>query len=329
MLNFKVKDSLVNQRLDQALKQWISEYLKTEVTTAVCKKMIANGEVYLNGQATTCCSKTLFKNAKVCFFWNTQQSEINKIVPIFEDKKILAIYKPKGLASQSTKDRQETNAFDQAQFYLCSKAHGKWAYCGMHHRLDQQTQGLMIFSKSRSANPHLSFMFQNHTIKKDYLAVVASETPFDETSFQIDTQMSRKFMAGRYVSRVVPLGGKNAKTRIQVIYQGTNYTLLRARPITGRTHQIRLHLSHIMRPIVGDTLYGSTNKGPLGLLAEKVTIPGSKMGSYQRPIQTPPANIKTFLEEYFHPEEVTTILDQLSFPSPQVTKQPESDIDNS
>jgi 23S rRNA pseudouridine1911/1915/1917 synthase len=144
----------------------------------------------------------------------------------------------------------------------------------LHHRLDKDTSGVMLFALHRSANRKLGEAFQNHHVSKDYLAWV-DECPSSEEWASTD-DICRK--DGRYA--VCPMGqGKRAKTRFKVVHREDNGALLRARPLTGRTHQIRLHLAASGLPIRGDRIYGGKPAGRLHLHAYQLRLTHPVTGS--------------------------------------------------
>jgi len=115
---------------------------------------------------------------------------------------------------------------------------------------------VVIIAKNKIAASVLSYDMQNEKIKKEYLALCHG-TP-ESLKNVIDAPIARK--EGSTIMRVVDPSGKRAVTEYEVIKSMENYSLIRVNPITGRTHQIRVHLSHIGCPIYGDDMYGSPLK---------------------------------------------------------------------
>jgi RluA family pseudouridine synthase len=121
------------------------------------------------------------------------------------------------------------------------------------HRLDRDTTGAVIFAKSREAEQHLSRQFQERTVQKEYLAVLHGELPADAGSVEApvsahEHELERVFVDERR--------GKSAVTPYEVVERFRGFTLVRARPQTGRRHQVRIHFSHIGYPIAADRVYG-------------------------------------------------------------------------
>jgi len=126
------------------------------------------------------------------------------------------------------------------------------------HRLDKDTSGVLLFAKHAAAQRHLSHQFQNNTIGKEYLALVAGRpaTPQGEVDAPLAPHpTSPKRMA------VVRHGGRPAKTEWQVEAAFRDYALLRVTPQTGKTHQIRVHLQSIGLPLAIDPLYNAPRGG--------------------------------------------------------------------
>lgn len=135
------------------------------------------------------------------------------------------------------------------------------------HRLDQVTSGVMVFARTADFHKTAQAWFSKHQIKKTYL-FIARGTP-TTPAFQVEE----------------PIDGKSSQTLFQVTAQGNGYFYGRARPTTGRQHQIRKHLQHQGFPILGDTLYGGDALNiphRIALHAESLTLPS--VGEFRAPI---------------------------------------------
>jgi len=122
------------------------------------------------------------------------------------------------------------------------------------HRLDKDTSGIMLFAKNKSSHKILCGLFESKSIDKRYLALVFGDIKSD--SFKVEKSI-KEFGSGRMG---VSSDGKNAVTEFSVVKRFDKYTLIEAKPITGKRHQIRVHLYWYGNPIVGDKLYGDISK---------------------------------------------------------------------
>ena len=195
-------------------------------------------------------------------------------IPIlYEDRSVLIIDKPAGWLLVPTHwDRTARNlqlAIDSSirsgEFWAKSR---NLRFLRFVHRLDAETSGILLFSKSPGAMPIYSKLFESRQMEKTYLAVVEGSPKQDEWTATAPIGQDTK-EAGRM--RVDASEGKEARTDFMVLERQAARALVMAKPVTGRTHQIRVHLTHGGHPVAGDELYGtgtpSREKFPLGLRA--------------------------------------------------------------
>ncbi|MEA5031558.1 MAG: RluA family pseudouridine synthase [Sphaerochaeta sp.] len=128
---------------------------------------------------------------------------------------------------------------------------------GIVHRLDKETSGVMVVALDRGSHTHVASQFKERTTEKYYIAIVCGYFPkrrgHIETTIVRDPRDRKKFCVGKEQE------GKVAKTDYLVLRQFHNFALVRLRLLTGRTHQLRVHMKHIGCPILGDPVYGKTN----------------------------------------------------------------------
>ena len=178
-----------------------------------------------------------------------------KIDIIYEDKDIIVVNKPKGLVVHPG-NGNEDGTLVNAMMYICKDSLsgiGGEIRPGIVHRLDKDTSGILIIAKHDAAHINLSEQIKNHEVEKTYIALVRGNVKANEAT--IDMPIGRSLKDRKKMS--VRKDGKNAITHFKVIKRYNNYTLLEVKIETGRTHQIRVHLSEIGYPIVGDYIYSN------------------------------------------------------------------------
>jgi 23S rRNA pseudouridine955/2504/2580 synthase len=195
---------------------------------------------------------------------------------IYRDACLLAIDKPAGLPSQATPDPGRDHAVAWVERYLRHETEVTNPYVALHHRLDRDTTGVLLFATHRDANVGLSRAFSEHLAQKTYLAIVelpGAATPVSD-EWTIDNFLAVKKVA-RSGSRTeaVRSGGDRAITHFRILQRLPRVLVIEALPRTGRTHQIRAHLSQSGLPIIGDKLYGA-GRGPW---AERVLLHASRL----------------------------------------------------
>jgi 23S rRNA pseudouridine955/2504/2580 synthase len=184
---------------------------------------------------------------------------------VYEDDDVVIINKPAGLATQL--GSKTTVAVDiMAREYNPELR--------LVHRLDKETSGLTILAKSLESTRYMFFLFQRKQVIKRYLAIVKGGLP--SSSLTIDLPIRKD--KDRAV--VDSDHGKRAITEFEILQEARHEgTLIRATPITGRTHQIRVHLSSIHCPVLGDRKYGGEPYGFLCLHSNEVTFPSMRKGT--------------------------------------------------
>ena len=123
------------------------------------------------------------------------------------------------------------------------------------HRLDKVTSGVMVFARTAEAHRKLNRQFERHEVEKVYLAIVEGVPPWDERAAR---HMLQPNVGRKHRTVVVRKRGKKSETGFKVLKRGQSVVLLEAYPKTGRTHQVRVHLSALGYPILGDVLYNAS-----------------------------------------------------------------------
>lgn len=258
-------------RIDQALAVLLPKASGMELSKGKIRKLIIAGAVYLNSGRIRIASKSVRAGAKVDVFIDAEKLGafeqprafgLSAADIFFEDEWILGVRKEAGLPTQPTLDEARANLYALLKKFLKDRD-GKEPYVGLHHRLDRDTSGVMLFTKAKEANAEVGRLFQEHHAQKTYLAIVGTFGKPLPGEWVVDNFLARdKGKSGKM--RSVKSGGDRALTSFRTLVQTkpsantAGFALVEAKPRTGRMHQIRVHLSEGGSPIIGDLTYGGS-----------------------------------------------------------------------
>lgn len=260
---FTVGEKSAGLRLDQA----IAENIGT-ISRQRAKTLISAGAVWIDRRRVQIGSRKIKEGAAITVYDRDFQAayEINSRHILYHDGQLLFYRKEPGIPTQGTRDDNYNNLYAALTRFL--KKSTPPPYLGLHHRLDRDTSGVILFTIDPKINRDIHLQFKTHKITKTYLVLVEGVPDF----------ASREFCAfisgqnGKY--RCAANGpGRFSKTRFEKLAAFDGYSLLRAVPETGRTHQVRLHLAAIGHPALHDPLYGNKKKqGPKRTLLHSESI---------------------------------------------------------
>ena len=243
-----------NKRLDSFLAE-----VTTDLSRSKIQNFIKSGNVFVNGIPKKA-SYLLREDDKV-EFEIPQTSEI-KIEPeniplaiVYEDENMLVVNKPSGMLTHPTtieKSGTLVNALLYKYGENLSDVNGEFRR-GIIHRLDRNTSGLLMIAKNDRAHEFLANQIKNHTITKKYRAIAKGVISQDE--FEINSPIGRN--PNQPHKMAVREDGKPSRTIVKVLERFKDATYVELTLVTGRTHQIRVHLKSINHPIYNDTLYGA------------------------------------------------------------------------
>jgi 23S rRNA pseudouridine1911/1915/1917 synthase len=246
-----------NIRLDTYLSK-----TSLPLTRSKINKKIKDKEILVNGEKTKPSYKVkkgdiveVFYEPRVPFEIKPQKIPISIL---YEDEDIIVLNKQKGIVVHPAKGNSDGTLVN-ALLYHCSDLSKGSAMDrpGVIHRLDEDTTGVIVFAKSERVHSKIADQFQKREVEKIYLAVVWGEPPMKEGKISSPIGRSpfdRKLMA------VTPLDSRDSLTKFKVLHSYGFASILKVILETGRTHQIRVHLSHFGYPVIGDGDYGGRDK---------------------------------------------------------------------
>jgi len=265
---FKVRVSAEynGKRLDK----FLAAHFEKDFSRAFLQKLLKCGKVLLNGQVPKHHNTVKTDDEIEITVPHPEESAIlAQKIPldiIYEDKHLLVVNKPQGMVTHPAPGNY-TGTLVNALLAHCNDLSGIGGVLkpGIVHRLDKGTSGLLLVAKTDDAHRSLAKQFKNKTTKRVYMALVEGNVELDNGIVELPIGRSirdRKKMAVKFDDEK----SKMAITHYKVIKRFGDFTLLECRLGTGRTHQIRVHLSYIGHPILGDEKYGTKGKFKIGML---------------------------------------------------------------
>jgi 23S rRNA pseudouridine1911/1915/1917 synthase len=239
-------------RLDKYLTQVLPR-----LSRAYLQRLIEQGDVLVNGQKAKA-SRKLSEGDRITVELppppGPPLAEPIPLAVIYEDEDILVVDKPAGLTVHPASGHPN-HTLVNAVLARCPglTLSNELTRPGIVHRLDKDTSGLIVIAKNDSARDYLAGQFKSRTVTKGYLVLVKGRLSPEQGI--IEAPIGRD--PHRRERMAIVEAGKEATTRYQVRKYLDNYTLVEVSPLTGRTHQIRVHLSAIGHPVIGDPTYGT------------------------------------------------------------------------
>ena len=268
-----------------------------EITRTAAQRLIEQGNILVNGKKQKVSYKVSVGDVITIEEEQPEEIELKaEDIPVeivYEDDDIIVVNKPKGLVVHPANGNPDGTLVN-AIMSICKDSLsgiGGEIRPGIVHRLDKDTSGLLIVAKNDKAHVNMSEQIKNHEVKKTYIALVRGIVKENNATINMPIGRSnsdRKKMA-------VNKNGKNAITHIKVLNRYDKYTLLQVNIETGRTHQIRVHLSHIGYPIIGDGTY-SNGKNEFGI--EGQCLHAQEL-EFKHPITGKVLKLEAPLPEYF------------------------------
>ena len=255
-----VDEEMEGERLDA----FVTEQLD-ELSRSLVKTLIENGEIRVDSKQQKPSYRLKAGEEIIVEIPAVRELKLKaQDIPlsfIYQDKDIAVIDKPKGMVAHPAHGNWENTLVNALLFHLkdLSGINGELRP-GIVHRLDKDTSGVMVIAKNDMAHRQLAAQIKDHSINREYITLVQGIIKENLGSIEAPigrSKQDRKKMA-------VIAGGRPAVSNYQVLERLGNYTLLKVKLLTGRTHQIRVHFAYIKHPVVGDPLYGSGKK-QLGL----------------------------------------------------------------
>ena len=276
-----------------------------EITRTAAQRLIEKEKILVNGRKQKVAYKVI--EGDIITIQETEPKQIElkaQEIPIdiiYEDKDIIVVNKPKGMVVHPANGNPDGTLVN-AIMAICKDSLsgiGGEIRPGIVHRLDKDTSGLLIVAKNDRAHVNMSEQIKNHEVKKTYIALVRGIIKENEATIDMPIGRSRSDRKKMAVDK----NGRNAITHIKVLKRYDKYTLLEINIETGRTHQIRVHLSHIGYPIIGDYTY-SNGKNEFGVIGQCLH---AKCLEFKHPVTGKEMKLEAPLPEYF--EDILKILE--------------------
>lgn len=263
-------------RLDAYLAQYWPEYSRS-----TWQKYIEAGYVSVNGTVEKSSKRLLDEDDEVTTNVPDAPTHDDQALPVvYQDDNVIVINKPVGVLTHSKGALNDE--FTVADFFArYSTYHTDTNRPGIVHRLDRDTSGILIGALNDDTAKLLQRQFSDRKAKKTYIAVVDG-TPKQPEAL-IDLPIGRNPKSPSQF-RVDP-NGKSAQTVYKVLASNGKYSLVELKPLTGRTHQLRVHMAHLGTPIHGDRVYGKeADRLYLHAAELEITIPGGERKTFSTPV---------------------------------------------
>jgi len=300
-----IRRKLPGRRLDKYLHSRFPHLSRTAI-----QRLIKQGDITVNGQPTKASYEMSGGDmVELAIPPPAPREVVPENIPIevvYEDDFILALNKHAGIICHPARGDQTGTLANALVYYANELSHGSDPFRpGIVHRLDKNTTGIMLVAKTDEAHWRLSLQFERRTIQKTYLGVVHGklELDGDEINAPIGVHpVVREKFAVMVQENKIDIG-KSAVTFYEVAERFRGFTLVKLMPKTGRTHQLRVHMSFLGHPMVGDTMYGGKALSEHDLAGEGSTeaiIPYQALHAWRIQFRHPITEKPMELEAPFH-----------------------------
>jgi len=290
--SFIIEPEDSGERIDTFLGKAIDN-----VSRSYIQKLIKDGHVQINGQTLKKKNVRLDEDMEVSI--HVPEPEILKVEPedipvevVYEDECLMIVNKPQGMVVHPAPGNYSGTLVNALMYHAenLSSINGV-IRPGIVHRIDKDTSGVLMIAKDNQAHNSLAAQLKEKTTKRVYVAVVHGRMGKDEGTVHAPIARHPKDR----LRMAVVQGGKDAVTHYKVIQRFKNYTLVELRLETGRTHQIRVHMTHIGHPLLGDPVYGKKQ----GKIKYEGQMLHAKMLGFEHPRTGEYMEFDSELPEYF------------------------------
>ena len=304
MIEKRIIADVNNERLDSYISK-----SNLDLSRSMVQKLIKENRVFVNGKNEKESYKIKVNDNITIQIEEPKSSKLEaQDIPlniIYEDNDIIVINKPKGMVVHPGNGNPDNTLVNAVLAHCKGSLSGIGGEIrpGIVHRIDKDTSGLIIVAKNDKSHINLSEQIKNHEVTKIYTALVKGNISEDEATIDMPIGRDKKDRKKMSVTR----DGKEAVSHIKVVKRYGNYTLIRVKIDTGRTHQIRVHMAKIGHPVVGDEVY-SSGKNEFGVKGQMLH---STILKFKHPISGKEIKLEAPLPQYF--EDVLSKLEEKTY----------------